>query len=117
MKTMIGTGKKFITSTVAVLFVGAALALSAAPAEAQEVPGCRTAWNDLDARDALRDARTLIGMDCPVMYRKGWLVNSSKLMANVIPSCVDACSSGLAARSTLRSKSTTTISSAPLPHV
>ena len=42
--------------------------------DAQEVPGCRDAWNDLNARDSLGYARTLIETDCPVMYRQGWLM-------------------------------------------
>ena len=90
MKNMTDAGRKFITGTAAVLFIGTTLALSAPPVEAQEVPGCRTAWNNLYRRDALREARALIGMDCPVMYREGWLVNPSKLRADVIPSCVHA---------------------------
>jgi hypothetical protein len=88
MKNMTRTDKKFITITPAVLLIGAALALCVARVEAQEVPGCRNAWNDLYTRDALGDARTLIATDCPVMYRKGWLINPRKLMADIIPSCV-----------------------------
>jgi hypothetical protein len=57
---------------------------------AQEVPGCRDAWNDLNARAALGYARILIETDCPVMYREGWLINPQKLSADVIPACVAA---------------------------
>jgi hypothetical protein len=58
-----------------------------AQAAQQTVPGCESAWRDLEMRRALLDAKTLIGTDCPVMYREGWLVNSSKLTAPGIPSC------------------------------
>jgi hypothetical protein len=58
--------------------------------EAQEVSGCRNAWNDLNVRGALRDARTLIGTDCPVMYRQGWLMNASNPTSDVIPRCETA---------------------------
>jgi hypothetical protein len=76
-------------SILTVLFLGAAIA-SAVTVEAQEVPGCRNAWNDLDMRGALGDARTLIATDCPVMYREGWLANPNKRTTYVIPSCLAA---------------------------
>jgi hypothetical protein len=65
-------------------------AITAATVVAQEVPGCRQAWDDLNERGALDDAKTLIVTDCPVMYRQGWLINTSKRTAPAIPSCVDA---------------------------
>lgn len=64
--------------------------LAAKPGSAPEVPGCRDAWNDLDARAALGYARILIETDCPVMYRQGWLINPQRLSSDVIPACVVA---------------------------
>ena len=78
------------TTGVTVLFIFAAVACLAAPTYAQEVPGCRDAWNDLGARGAYLYAQTLIEADCPVMYRKGWLINPDRLRSSVIPSCVVA---------------------------
>jgi hypothetical protein len=78
-----------IGSIAALLLFAAAMSFGGF-AQAQEVPGCRDAWNDLDARDALGYARALIEVDCPVMYRKGWQITPSKLQADVIPACVVA---------------------------
>jgi hypothetical protein len=78
------------TTGVAVLFIFAAVACLTAPTYAQEVPGCRDAWDDLGARGAYLYAQTLIEADCPVMYRKGWLINPDRLRSSVIPSCVVA---------------------------
>lgn len=75
---------------VKALSIFAALAFLAAPTHAQEVPGCRHAWNDLGARGAYLYAQTLIEADCPVMYRRGWLINPRRARSSVIPSCVAA---------------------------
>ena len=69
---------------------------------AQEVPGCRDAWNDLTARGALAYTSVLIETDCPVMYRQGWLINSERSWSGVIPACVVAWNE-LAARGALPS--------------
>lgn len=52
--------------------------LSATSAVAWEVPGCRLAWDDLAAQNALENVAVLIKKDCPVMYRKGWLLSRSE---------------------------------------
>ena len=78
------------SGVIIVLISCAILALSSAVSKAQEIPGCIVAWNILVAHEALPEARTLIGNDCPVMYRKGWLVNPRKLSQAVIPSCFTA---------------------------
>src|SRR6516165_9295113 len=75
-------------SIATVLFIFAAIACLAAPTYAQELPGCRDAWNDLGARGAYLYAKTLIEADCPVMYREGWLINPQRLRSSVIPKCV-----------------------------
>jgi hypothetical protein len=78
-----------IGSIAALLFWAAVMSFGGF-AQAQEVPGCRDAWNDVDAREALGYTRILIETDCPVMYRKGWLMNPQKLRADIIPACVAA---------------------------
>jgi hypothetical protein len=88
--------------SVGALSFGATTALFVTSIYAQEVPGCRDAWNDLYARDALGYARALIETDCPVMYRQGWLINPAKLSANIIPACVVAWN-GLEGRGALSS--------------
>ena len=82
--------RSLLIASVTVSLFWAAIAFLGAAANAQEVPGCRDAWNDLDARAALGYARILIETDCPVMYRQGWLINPQKLSADVIPACVVA---------------------------
>jgi hypothetical protein len=70
------------TTGFTVLFI----ACLAAPTYAQEVPGCRNAWNDLGARGAYLHAQTLIEADCPMMYREGWLIDY-RARSSVTPSC------------------------------
>lgn len=58
---------------LSLLIAGGMLLVS--PALAWEVPGCRQAWNALGSRGALQNVAVLINKDCPVMYRKGWVLN------------------------------------------
>jgi hypothetical protein len=83
---------------------------------AQEVPGCRHAWDDLNMRGALGNAKTLIVTDCPVMYREGWLINPRKLTADVIPSCVGAWNA-LASKGALRSVQFLVQHNCPVMHI
>jgi len=46
-------------------------------AAAQEVPGCRDAWNALSKAKALPSAKSLVTHDCPVMYRNHWLTDTA----------------------------------------
>lgn len=69
------------------LLAVAGLVAATTQAAAWEVPGCRTAWNALGERQALTHMATLIRNDCPVMYRKGWLVGPEKAAAGEVPGC------------------------------
>lgn len=94
--------RSIFLGSVGALTLCVAIAIFGTSIYAQEVPGCRDAWNDLSARDALGYARTLIETDCPVMYRQGWLIDPAKRGADIIPACVVAWN-GLESREALSS--------------